>query len=341
MKEIVILSCWTSTEYREKALITIINQLKKLNKEILIASHYVVPDYIVNMVDYYIYDKTNTIHTMKTLDTYPCDYYFESDYFRLEAVNISHSAALSRIFNIALNFVKSLDYDYFTILEGDADFDIEDLKKLDGIKSQLVNQDKKLFFFKLRPYEFPYWESNGITEVYETSCFGGYVNEFISKLSFPKTLDEWNQMLLKDRNNHNFEYLVTEAFKYNKDKYLILDSARNFFTNSKMNTSTVLGFDGVYCDPNNDNAPVLFLYNESATPKTYRIFSTICMPPSLKQDFVLNGQTWWITTLNLSQYNEDINVIIFEGDQIVGNHKLFIDKEYINQQKNRRKIIYK
>jgi hypothetical protein len=341
MKEIVIISCWPSTEYREEALITIIKQLKKLNKEILIASHYVVPDHIVNMVDYYIYDKTNNINTMKTLDTYPCDYYFESDYFRLEAVNISHSAALSRIFNIALNFVKSLDYDYFTIIEADVEFDIDDLRKLDVVKIQLRSQDKKLFFFKLRPYEFPYWENNGITEVYETSCFGGFVNDFLSKFTFPKTVDEWNQVLLKDRNNHNFEYLVTEAFKKHKDKYLILDSTRNFFTKSKMNTTTVLGLDGVYCNPLDDNSPILFLYNDSNNPRTYKIFSTICMPPTLKQEFTLNGNTWWITNLDLKKYSQDINVIIFEDDKIFGNHKLFVDKEYVSQQKNRRKIIYK
>jgi hypothetical protein len=341
MKEIVILSCWPSTDYREEALITIINQLKKLDKEILIASHYVVPDHIVNMVDYYIYDKTNIIQTMKTLDTYSYDYYFESDYFRLEAVNISHSAALSRIFNIALNFVKSLDYDYFTIMESDVDFDIEDIKKLNEIKKQLYNQDKKLFFFKLRPYEFPYWENNGITEVYETSCFGGLVDEFMSKLTFPKTLDEWNQVLIKDRNNHNFEYLVTEAFKYNKEKYLILDSARNFFSNSKMNTTTVLGLDGIYCNPLDDNSPVLFLYNDSNNPRTYKIFSTIVMPPTLKQEFVLNKNTWWITNVDIKTYNQDINVIIFEDNNLVGNHKFFVDREYIKQQKSIRKIINK
>lgn len=341
MKEIVILSCWPSTEYREEALITLIKQLKKLDKEVLIASHYVVPDHIVNMVDYYIYDKTNSIHTMKTLDTYPFDYYFESDYFRLEAVNISHSAALSRIFNLALNFVKSLDYDYFTIIEADADFDMDDLKKLNDIRVQLMTQNKKLFFFKLRPYEFPYWENNGMTEVYETSCFGGFVDEFLSKLSFPKTLNEWNQSLLKDKKNHNFEYLVTEAFKDSKDKYLILDSARNFFTNSKMNTTTVLGLDGIYCNPLDDKSPILFLYNESNSTRNYKLFSTICMPPTLKMDFSLDGNTWWITTVDLNQYNQDINIIIFEQGKIVGNHKFFVDEKFVKEQKNRRKILYK
>jgi hypothetical protein len=341
MKEIVILSCWTSTEYREKTLVDLIKQLKKLNKEILIASHYLVPDYIVNMVDYYIYDKTNTIYSMKTLDSYPCDYYFENDYFRLEAVTISHSAALSRMFNIALNFVKSLNYDYFTIMEADMEFNNHDIQKIDNIKIDLKKQDKKLFFFKLRPYEFPYWENNGMFEIYETLCFGGFLNEFMSKFTFPQTIDEWNLSLLKDKKNHNFEYLVTEAFKPYKNDYLILDSVKNFFNQSKINTSSVLGLDGVYCNPDDNDTPVLFLFNQTDKSRIYRIYSTIQMPNGLSQEFVLEGNTWWMTNLSLLLHNQDINIIIMEDDKIINNHKLVINKEYVKLQKNRKKIIYK
>lgn len=341
MKEIVIISCWPSNEYREKTLIDLIQKLKELNKEILIASHHVIPDYITNMVDYCIYDKTNTIHTAKTLDNYPADYYFESDLFRIEAINIAHSAALSRIFNIALDFIKNLEYDYFTIIEGDAEFDINDLRKLDSIKSRLVNEDKKLFFFKLRPYQFPYWENNGIFEVYETSCFGGFLKEFNSKFIFPKTLDEWNQVLLKDRNNHNFEYLVTEAFKQYKDNYLILDSARHVFTNSSMNTTTVLGLDGVYYNPKDEYSPVLFLYNSSNKTRTYKIYSSVWMPPTLRQEIILKPDVWWYAVIDIKEYSRDIRINTHEDNELVNSTTMLIDKDWVKQQKNRRQIIFK
>jgi hypothetical protein len=70
MKEIVILSCWPNTEYKENQLLTLIAQLKEIGKEILIATHYPLPDYIIKQVDYYLYDKTNTIYTNKNLNTY-------------------------------------------------------------------------------------------------------------------------------------------------------------------------------------------------------------------------------------------------------------------------------
>jgi hypothetical protein len=335
MKEIVIISCWPNNEYKEKLLIDLINKLKQLNKEILIASHYVIPSYITNMVDYYIYDKTNTIYTNKTLETYTADFYFKHETFKIEAVNIDHGAALSRIFNIALDFIKNLEYDYFTIMESDAEFDINDLRKLDSIKSRLINENKKLFFFKLRPYEFPFWENNGIFEVYETSCFGGFLKEFNSKLTFPKTLDEWNQFLLKDKNNHLFEYVVTETFKKYKNDYLILDSARNIFSNSKMNTTTVLGLDGVYCNPKDENNPVLFFHNESDQIRTYKIFSP------LSQEVILDPDGWWFTSLDASIYSLNIKITIYEEDKIIKNLDLLINKEWISREKNRRQFFFK
>jgi hypothetical protein len=334
MKEIVIISCWPSTEYRENLLIKLINQLKELNKEILIASHYPVPDHIVNQVDYYIYDKTNTLYTDKTLDNYPADYYFKNEGFRVEAVNISHSTALSRIFNIALNFIKNLEYDYFTIMEADVDFNIEDLKKLDDIKLYLVKNNKELFFFKLGEFEYPYWENNGIFEVYETVCFGGFLKEFNSKLTFPKTLEEWNKVLLLDKNNQGLEYFVTNTFKKYKENYYILNSTQKEFSNSKINISTVLGIDGVYFNPKDENKPILFLINESNNVRTYKILLD-------DRKITLNPGGWWFNYLDISEYSRDIKVIVYEGDKIVKNFNLLIDKEWINREKNRRQILFK
>jgi hypothetical protein len=334
MKEIVIISCWPSTEYRENLLVKIIKQLKQLNKEILIASHYPVPDYIANQVDYYIYDKTNTLYTDKTLDTYPADYYFKNEGFRIEGINISQSAALSRIFNIALSFIKNLEYDYFTILEADAEFDIEDLKKLDDIKLHLVKNNKKLFFFKLGEFEYPYWEENGIFEIYETFCFGGFLKEFNSKLIFPKTLEEWNKILLLDKNNHGLEYFVTNTFKKYKDDYYILNSTHKEFSKSKINTDTVSDLEGIYFNIKDENNPILFLRNTGTKPKTYKILP-------FHPEVTLNPGTWWFNYLNISEYNHDLKVIVYEEDKIVKNFNILIDKEWIDREKNRRQILFK
>jgi hypothetical protein len=341
MKEIVILSCWPSTEDRENQLLNLIKQFKKLNKEILIASHYPIPDYIVSQVDYYIYDKTNTLHTNKTLKTYPADYYFKNEKFEINAITIAHSAAISRICNLAFNFIEHLGYEYFIFLESDVEFDENDLIKLNNIKQDLTENNKKLFFFKLGAFEYPYWENNGIFEIYETACFGGILKEFNSKIVFPKTLDEWNQILILDKNNHGLEYFVTNVFNKHKEDYHILNSTRKEFSNSKINSSSTLGYDGVYCNTSNENLPVLFFLNEGTKIKTYKIFSSIWMPHIMERTISLPPNTWWYDLIDISEFNRDIKIIVYEEDKIIKSFNILVDKKWINQEKNIRQITFK
>ncbi len=351
-KDIVIISCWPSTEYREKLLIRVINQLKLLNKEILITSHYLVPDYITKLVDYFIYDKTNPIFSNRTLDNSVCDYWFQADSFRIEAQHIAHAAAISRSLNTALAFCKNLDYDYFTFLESDSEYDDTDLKKILDIKNSISGSGKKLFFFKLRPYEFSYWEDNGIFEVYETSVFGGFIDEFNSKLIFPKTIDEWNSHIAKDSKNYMFEYTVTESFKPYKENYLILDSTRHELTKSAMNKCTIQGFNGLYCNPSDETALILFLYNDAVhafdnndgnsiqNELTYEIH-TIDSNKSINTDVItLNCNAWWFKVISIKNETSEIHVKIYDKDKLVNSAIYVVNAEYFNIQKNRRRIIF-
>jgi hypothetical protein len=70
MKDIVIVSCYPNTEYKEYLLDECVKQLKLLNKDVLIATHYPIPDYIIKKVNYYIYDSYNIDFDNKTIDNY-------------------------------------------------------------------------------------------------------------------------------------------------------------------------------------------------------------------------------------------------------------------------------
>lgn len=335
MREIYIISAWPSTEERKLLLIKLIQQLKSLGKEILVASHLPIPHNIINMVDYCIYDRENTIYTDKNLDNYPADFWFENDEIRLEGVELNHSAALSRLFNISLNFVKNLEYDYFVIMESDAEFDIEDLKKINHLKIDLVKNDKKLFFFKLRSQEFAYWEDNGIYELYETLIFGGFLKEFNDRLTFPKNLKEWNDVLHKEKMNHALEVLVTNAFKKYKDDYLILDSVRYFFKKSKTNIFTLSSLDGVYYNAERKNFPILFFRNLSDTDKFYKIYGDI------REEIVLSKSHWRWMELDISNRPLKINIDIYEKEKLLKNLTCVIDEKWIELHKNRRIIKFK
>jgi len=97
MKEIVIVSCYPNTEYKERLLNECISKLKSLNKEVLIATHYPVPDYIVKKAEYYIYDSNNIDFKHRTLDNSKNCFVEETSTFRLEFLEKCHSPSLSRV----------------------------------------------------------------------------------------------------------------------------------------------------------------------------------------------------------------------------------------------------
>lgn len=338
MKEIVIVSCYPNTEYKERLLNECVSKLKSLNKDVLIATHYPVPDYIVKKVNYYIYDSNNIDFKHRTLDNSKHCFVEETDTFRLEFLEKCHSPSLSRIFNIALNFVKYLEYDYFTIIESDSEYVVEDLAKLTDIKNDMVKYNKNFFFFKLRPYQFPYWESLGVFEIYETYCFGGLVSKFLEKFNFPKTYNEWVELYDKDYRNQHLEFYVSNFFSKIKEECLILDSLRHVFDKSNINLATVGDPTGVYYNINDENVPILFLMNNQKNTRTYVIRSSQWGIPN---EITLNSQCWWFTGINIKDCNHDISITIVEDENIISNMFFVISKETGSVQKQTNRIRFK
>ena len=64
MKDIVIVSCYPNTEYKEYLLDECVKQLKLLNKDVLIATHYPIPDYIIKKVNFLQISKSRLFKMM-------------------------------------------------------------------------------------------------------------------------------------------------------------------------------------------------------------------------------------------------------------------------------------
>lgn len=338
MKEIVIVSCYPNTEYKERLLNECVSKLKSLNKDVLIATHYPVPDYIVKKANYYIYDSNNIDFKHKTFDKTPRCFIQETESFKLEFLEKCHSPSLSRIFNLALNFVKYLEYDYFTIIESDSEYEIEDLAKLETIKNEMVKSNKSFFFFKLRPYQFPYWESLDVFEVYETYCFGGLVYKFLEKFTFPKSYNEWVTLYDADYRNQHLEFYVSSFFSKIKDECLILDSFRHIFDKSNINLATVGDSTGMYYNCNDENTPILFLMNNRGSPRKYIVRSSHWNIPT---EIDLNPQCWWFTGIDIKTCNHDISITVKEFDNVVSRTFYVISKESMNTQKQTHRILFK
>jgi len=338
MKEIVIVSCYPNTEYKERLLNECVGKLKSLNKDVLIATHYPVPDYIVKKVNYYIYDSNNIDFKHRNLDNSNRCFVEETDTFRLEFLEKCHSPSLSRIFNLALNFIKYLEYDYFTIIESDSEYETEDLAKLNDIKNDLVKSNKNFFFFKLRPYQFPYWESLGVFEVYETYCFGGLVSKFLEKFTFPKSYNEWVELYNKDYRNQHLEFYISDFFSKIKDECLILDSLRHVFDKSNINLTTVGDPTGIYYNINDENVPIIFLMNNQKNPRTYVIRSPF---PHINNELTLNSNCWWFTGIDIKNNNQDVSITIYEDEKVISRTFYLISKTFIDAQKHTNRITFK
>lgn len=333
-KEIFIISAYPDVEGKEVMLNDTVTKLKSLGKTVMIASHYPIPPYIVEKVDYYLYDSYNMMNVDHTLDADGPDYWMETDTFRLDTIVTAHASALSRMFGLALEFIKIVGYDYFVIMESDSDYDIEDLKKFDTLKKEVVDNGKKLFFCRPKRTEFS-WNNSF---VYETYCFGGLISEFEKKLKFPITYPDWQKLFLEDRYINCFEYFLYKHFSANEKEYMILGTLKSFLVNSKIDLFTVGEAIGVYYNANNENLPVIFLTNQGTEKKTYHLSASAGVT---YQKIELNPGHWWMNWFNISNHNVDVHVWVEENGKVSKRVKQTITKDNIKNLKSYKIIKFK
>lgn len=332
--DIFIISTYPNTEIKEQLLNDTVKKLKSLGQTVLIASHYPVPDYIIKKADYYLYDGNNMLDTNHTLDRDHPDFWMVVDQFRLEGITLNHLSSLSRIFRLSMDFIKTLNYDYFTIIESDSEYDIEDLKQFDTIREQLDNDNKQLFFFQPKLTEFMWHNSN----VYESYCFGGYVDNFTTVFNFPKTLEEWNTLYEENKNYDCLEYILYRKFKPYSEKYYIIDGTiRNKFLHSKIDLCSVGDPSGVYYNTKEPNKPIFLLYNNTNDVLKYRFISS---PMIGENEIVLNPNTWYYIILEVNQYNNNIKLNIFKNDNLISTTEETISKESLNTKKLYKRITF-
>jgi hypothetical protein len=332
IKDIFILSCYPNVYEKERLLNETVDKLKQLNKTVLIASHFPVPQYIVKKCDYYIYDAYNMLDIYNhTLDKHGQDYWIKSDCFLAETIIVNHTSALSRIFGIAMQFIKSLNYDYFIILETDSEFDINDLKKFDLYKDRMVNENKDFLFFKPKFTEYAYQGER----IYESYCFGGFLKKFLEKFEFPITLDEWNSLLTENKFFWLTEYVLMKKFISFEDKSLILGSIRSQFINSKIDLFTVSESTGIFYNSNDKNRPILFLHNQDYQGRVSKYDIKINMHTRMSIDLDPGG--WYYKDLDLNKENTlSVSIKSYRDNKLYSEYKDFITKENLDQ-----KVLFK
>ena len=300
MKEIVIVSTYPNTEDKERLLNDTVKKFKSLGKDVLITSHYPVPDYIVEKADYYIYDAKNMLDTTRTLETNGPDYWQQEENFKIESVVVTHVSSLSRTFSISMDFVHNLGYEYFILIESDSVYDVNDLKMFDSIRDETIQKKKRLFFFKPLPSEFTWFNK----PVYETYCFGGVLTDFFEVFKFPKELEEWKDVT-KDMGSVCTESVLYQMFhKYETDYNIIDGSIKRKLRNSRIDLYSHSGPSGVYYNVGNEQFPVLFLTNRDEEDVEFKYNNGVWF-----KTMKLNKNGWYYEILDLKNH-DNLNIKI-------------------------------
>jgi hypothetical protein len=252
MKKLIVIGSYPNTPKKEEVLKSEIQSLKDIGFDFMLVSHYPVSSEIQHMVDYYIYDKNQTL-TPLDKTTY---YWFKTDIFILRVNNSRHALPICQNMYNAFKLSEIKDYDFVFFSENDNIFSKEDAVKLSDLVDTAISENKTGVFFKPHNYQ------DNHSKVYETQMFGLQPKRFNEIFKLPLTGEDFF---------HNPNYPVSlelgfyNSLKEYEDEFLIVDEhSYNYFTNSEINIFRMEHFivDLLY-NSSNENEPVLFFQNRN------------------------------------------------------------------------------
>jgi hypothetical protein len=307
MRKIIIISSYASTPEKEKTLNECIDKVLNKGYDVMLTSHYPVPDYIQKKVNYCIYDSDNILLPYNISPSF----WIDNDIFELEVNINSHNLTICKNMLNGIGLSRILKYDFFFFMESDNIFSDDDFIRLDDLSNQMLINNKHLIFFKNQ------WisEHNEHHINYETLIFGGEVNYFLENMSLPSTIEEYIQMYSPNRDalyNIILEKIFFNKLSHLEDEiFIINESSKNFFTSSIINKYFITNICDVVI--NNDDY-ILFISNFSGRNLIYEI-------NSIDKDFFPG---MW----SFNGINEDTHIVVKDLSGEVLDRKSFIISEF-------------
>ena len=133
MKDIVLITDHPTNEKRLDNLLNLILRLKDGGKKVALASHILIPEYIVSKCDYFLYDKENELDIIVEKENSPRqklymgNYIFNSFEFLVPNKNKDYRYSCLKQFLQAFNYLKNLEYDIIHFVEGDVLVDMNEM----------------------------------------------------------------------------------------------------------------------------------------------------------------------------------------------------------------------
>lgn len=297
MENIIIIGTYPNEPYKEELLKECINRVKPLGFDILLVSHYPLPTYIQEMVNYVFYDKRNNLVSAKLTPKIG----IKNNDFVLEISGNGHILAVSNNIVNGIKIADSMDYENFIYLEYDNIFTFDDLFKLGTLLRSTLTLKKDMFLFNHIVGRIP---------IYETLIFGGVVKYFMENVSLPV-----NEEDLKNEAVSLERLFYAQQSNFQNNLYLIPQSSKNYFSESEINKEFNKYILKVL-PSNRESKYYLFSYN--LLSKTIKL-------NFLQSDFIkeIPPHCWYLQEV-LQETEYDIEI---ECDGQTKNHKLFIKPE--------------
>jgi hypothetical protein len=310
MKKLIVIGSYPNTPKKEEVLISEIQSLKEIGFDLMLVSHYPVSSEIQHMVDYYVYDKKQTLTPIEKT-TY---YWFKTDIFILRVNNSRHALPICQNMFNAFKLAEIKDYDFVFFSENDNIFSNDDAIKLSNLVDEAISENKTGIFFK--PHDY----LDNHSKVYETQMFGIQPKRFNEIFKLPLTSDEFF---------HNQNYPVSlELGFYNslnefESEFLIINEhSYNYFTNSKINIFRMEHFivDLLY-NSSNENEPILFFQNRNnGSINQYRLVAKV--DDVIIADTMVNTGVWSYQVFKYENQKLRIEVFIDDTLEIIREYTL-------------------
>jgi hypothetical protein len=218
MKKAIVIGAFPTDKTTEKMLISCIEINKAFEWDIILVSHKSLPQCIIDLVDYYIYDKENIL---EPVDLTPV-YWYHSNSFSVQINGNGHIVPVTRNMKNGIGLLDMLGYNFFYYMESDNLLSIEDINKLKSFQSSMIESDNQMVLFKIG-------EDN--ESRYESLLFGGVPSFFMKIAQLPMKADD-----LRKYNSHpTLEHLFYTSFKYYQKECLVINES----SNSTLSTSEI------------------------------------------------------------------------------------------------------
>lgn len=230
-EEIIIIGTYPNTKKREELTIECITSLKRLDRKIMLVSHYPVSIEIQKLVDFYVFDEHNplTHHSYYThfyRDTH--EYYAQVNINGLKDTNQS-LAVLTNLYN-GMKLAKIEGYKRAFYITFDVIVHRDDFQAINQ-SFKKVDEDK---FAYLATLDTPF--GKGI----QTNGMTFYIDKFISTFADVRSPEEFNQEC-KVLNCHNFleDYLMKAISVCHENTYTLINNVGGtFLTKSGLGVSS-------------------------------------------------------------------------------------------------------